>query len=105
MRAQQCWESEKFPKGVSSPCETHLDLLPGFLGGSVVKTPPAKAGDTGIWGLISGSRRSPEVGNGSSLQYSCLGESHGQRSLTALDVTEATELVCMSNAFLSFLQI
>ena len=42
----------------------------GFLGDSVVKSPPANAGDVG---LISGSGRSPGEGNGSPLQYSCLG--------------------------------
>ena len=41
----------------------------GYLGGSVVKNPPANAGDIG---LIPGLRRSPG-GNGNSLQYSCLG--------------------------------
>ena len=44
----------------------------GFLGGSVVKNPPANAGDAG---LISGSGRSPGEENGSPLQYSCLGNS------------------------------
>ena len=33
----------------------------GFPGGSMVKNPPAKAGDAG---LIPGSGRSPEEGNG-----------------------------------------
>ena len=42
----------------------------GFLGGSVVKNRPANAEDAG---LISGSGRSPEEGNGNPLQYSCLG--------------------------------
>ena len=36
----------------------------------MVKNPPANAGDAGS---ISGSGRSPGVGNGNSLQYSCLG--------------------------------
>ena len=40
--------------------------------GSVVKNPPASEGDAGDPGLIPGSRRSPGVGNGNSLQYSCL---------------------------------
>ena len=42
-------------------------------GGSVVKNPPAKAGDTRDVGSIPGSGRFPKDGNGSSLQYSCLG--------------------------------
>jgi len=41
----------------------------GFPGGSVVKNPPANAGDTGS---SPGSGRSPEVGNGTPLQDSCL---------------------------------
>ena len=47
-------------------------LLWGFPGGSVVKNPPAHAGDTGDVGLIPGLGRSPGKGNGNSLQYSCL---------------------------------
>ena len=41
----------------------------GFLGGSAVKIPP-NAGDAG---LIPGLGRSHGEGNGSPLQYSCLG--------------------------------
>ena len=41
----------------------------GFPGGSVVKNPPANAGDERS---IPGSGRSPEEGNGNSLQYFCL---------------------------------
>ena len=42
----------------------------GFPGGSVVKNPPANAGDRG---LIPGSGRSLGEGSGNPLQYSCLG--------------------------------
>ena len=41
-----------------------------YHGGSVIKNPPANAGDTG---LIPGWERSPGEGNGNPLQYSCLG--------------------------------
>ena len=41
----------------------------GSPSGSVVKNPPAKAGDAG---LIPGSGRSPGEGDGNRLQYSCL---------------------------------
>ena len=41
-----------------------------FLGSSVIKNPPANAGDSGS---ISGLGRSTEEGNGHALQYSCLG--------------------------------
>ena len=37
----------------------------------VVKTLPANAWNTGVVGLIPGLGRSPAVGNGNSLQYSC----------------------------------
>ena len=48
---------------------THT-LPGGFHGNSVVKDPPANAGDSD---LIPGSGRSPGGGNSNSLQYSCLG--------------------------------
>ena len=38
----------------------------------LVKNPLANAGDTRDVGLIPGLGRSPEEGNGNSLQYSCL---------------------------------
>ena len=38
----------------------------------VVKNPPAKAGDVKDMGSIPGSGRSPGVGHGTALQYSCL---------------------------------
>ena len=41
----------------------------GFLGGSVVKNPPASARDVGS---IPGSGKSPGGENGNPLQYSCL---------------------------------
>ena len=44
----------------------------GFPNGSVVKKPPANGGDTRDMGLILGLGRSPGVGNGNLLQYSCL---------------------------------
>ena len=45
-------------------------LLMGFPGDSVIKTPPANAGDMGSTPRLG---RSPGEGNGYSLQYSCLG--------------------------------
>ena len=54
-----------------------LGEFKGFPGGSVVKNLPANAGDAG---LISGSERSPKIGIGNPLQYSCL-EVLGQGNL------------------------
>ena len=47
----------------------------GFTSDSVVKNPPANAGDIRDMGPIPGSGRSPGVGNDNSLQGSCLGNS------------------------------
>ena len=44
----------------------------GFSGGSVIKNPPANAGDTGDLGSVSVLGRSPGGGHGDPLQYSCL---------------------------------
>ena len=44
----------------------------GFPGGTVVTNPPANAGDARSMGLIPGTGRYPEEGNGNPLQYSCL---------------------------------
>ena len=44
----------------------------GFPGGSVVKNPPANAGESKDLGSFPGSGISPGEGNGKPLQYSCL---------------------------------
>ena len=45
----------------------------GFSGDAVVKNTPANAQDARDTNLIPGSRRSPGVGYGNPVQYSCLG--------------------------------
>ena len=47
----------------------------------MVKNPPANAGDPRDMSSIPGLGRSPGVGNGNTLLYSCLEKFHGQRSL------------------------
>ena len=64
----------------------------------LIKKLPANAGDIRDTGSIPGFGRSPGEGHGNPLQYSCLENPHGQRSLTGyhpqgykeLDTTEAT---------------
>ena len=46
-----------------------------------VKSLPPSAGDAGDLGLTPGLGRSPRGGHGNPLQYSCLENFHGQRSL------------------------
>ena len=47
--------------------EVLISATMGFPGGSVVKNPPAKAGDTEEAGLMPGWGRSPGKGNGNPL--------------------------------------
>ena len=69
-----------------------------FPNGTSGKEPSASAEDIKDLGLTPGSERSPGGGYGSPLQYSCLENPHGQRSLESyspwgpkeLDTTEAT---------------
>ena len=64
----------------------------------VVKNRPANAGGIRDMGLIPKLERCHGGGHGNPLQYSCLENSHGQRSLVGyspqgckeLDMTEAT---------------
>ena len=60
----------------------------GFPGVTVVKSPPASAGDTGS---IPGSGRSPGVRNGNPFHYCCLGNSidRGTRWPTVLGVAKS----------------
>ena len=64
----------------------------------LVKNLPAKAGDIGDMGSISGLGRSSRGGHGNPLQYFCLEDPHGQKSLAGYspqghkesDTTEVT---------------
>ena len=53
-------------------------LTVGFLGSSAGKESTCNVGDSG---LIPGLGRSPGGGHGNPLQYSCLENPHGQKSL------------------------
>ena len=71
----------------------------GFPGGTSGKEPSCQCRRHRDTGSIPGSGRSPGEGNGNPLQYSCLENPHGQRSLEGYclwghkesDTTEATE--------------
>ena len=63
----------------------------GFPVGSVVKNLPARAGAVSDMGSILGGGRSPGVGNGNPLQYSCLENfiDRGARQAEVYGVTES----------------
>ena len=58
----------------------------GFPGGAVVKNSPASTGNIREIGSIPGSARSPGVGSGNPLQYSCLGNPIGRGPWRLLSV-------------------
>ena len=76
----------------------YLCTYKGFPDGIVIKNPPANAGDTRDAGSIPELGSSPGRGHGNPLQYSCLENPHGQRSLAGYsprgrkesDTTEVT---------------
>ena len=57
----------------------------------VVKKPPASAGDKRDADLTPGLGRSPGGGRGNPLQYACLENPHGQRSLAGYKESDTTE--------------
>ena len=68
----------------------------GFPGGAMVKNPPISAVDAGDAHSISGSGKIPKTGNGSLLQYFCLGNSRDCRAwwATAHGITKSqTQLI------------
>ena len=77
----------------------------------VVKNLPANAGDIRDAGLIPGLGRFPAEGHGKPLQYSCLENPHGQRSLVGYstwghkesDMTEQLSAAQHRAQYLSFL--
>ena len=77
------WERESGGgRGLEWHCENQgTKEMGGFPAGSAVKNPPAIQCNAGDVGLIPGSGRSPAEGYGNPPQYSCLGNSHGQRGL------------------------
>ena len=74
----------------------------------VVKNMPANVGDSGGMGSTPGLGRCPRGGHGEPLQYSCLENPHGQRSLVGYnpwghkesDTPEATEPTCSTKRFI-----
>ena len=67
----------------------------------VLKNLPANAGDTGDLGSIPGSGRSPGVGNGNPLQYSCLENSMDRGAWRATVQGVAKSWTCLSMHALS----
>ena len=68
------------------------DYSLGCPGGSVGKESTCNAGDTGDEVSIPRSERSPGEAHGNPLQYFCLENSHGQRSLVGYSPCGVKEL-------------
>ena len=79
-------------------CITNYSISIGFPGGTVVKNPPANAGDVRDVGLIPGSGRSSGVGTGDPLQYSCLGNPMDRGAWWAADHGAAKSWTWLSTA-------
>ena len=69
----------------------------GFACGSVVKNRLANVGDARDAGSITGLGKSPGVGNGHPLQYSCLKKFHELRSLVGYSQGVAKSQTQLSN--------
>ena len=73
-----CWQPRTWPRGYNLTLK--LIWCARMPGGAVVNYPPASAGDADS---IPGSGRSPGVGNGKPLQFSCLENSMSRGALWA----------------------
>ena len=90
----------------------YVGCTTGFPSGSVGKESACNAGATGDVASIPGSGRSPGGGHGNPLQYSCLENPQGQRSLVGYspwgckesDTTERLSTQAGCTAVSSFLQ-
>ena len=63
----------------------------------MLKNLPVSVGDARDVGSIPGSERSPGVGNGNLLQYSCLDKCHGLRSLAGTGNEVTRRQIQLSN--------
>ena len=86
------------------PAQLAGALLTTLSHGVVVKDPPASAEGARNVSLIPGSRRSPEVGNGSPLQHSCLGNpmDRGARQALVQGVPESDTTYQLNNCHMCF---
>ena len=78
MQCRRLWVNSRVRKIPWKRDRPPTPVFLGFPGGSDGKESDCNAGDLG---LIPGSGRSPGGGHDNSLQYSCLENPHGQRSL------------------------
>ena len=88
----------------------HIIYTWGFPGSSDSKESTCNTGDLGS---MPGLGRSPGGGDGNPLQYSCLENPHGQRSLVGyspeglqeLDMTEVTYHACISMSIMEYYSV
>ena len=78
-------------------------LSKGFSGGTVIKNPPANAGDARDMGSIPGSGKIPWRRKWRSTPVLLLGKSHRQRSLVSYILHEVTKSWTCLSTYTSFL--
>ena len=83
MKILQSWDFPGGPVVKNPPCNAGAtDLIPDSGAKGLPRwPPPTNAGDIRDTGSIPGLGRSPRGGHGNPLQYSCLENPHGLRSL------------------------
>ena len=92
LQADSLWSE---PPGKPRDWHTYTTIHKmGFCDESVVKNPPTNAGDLG---LIPASGRSPRLGNGNPLQYSCLRNPTDRGTWQATDHEIAKSWTRLSN--------
>ena len=82
------WQRMRWFDSITDLMDMNMSKLQGFPGGSDGKESTCNMGDLGS---IPGSGRSPGGWHGNPVQYSCLENPHGQRSLTGYSPWGCTE--------------
>ena len=87
-KGEREWQRMRWFDSITDLMDMNMSKLQGFPGGSDGKESTCNMGDLGS---IPGSGRSPGGWHGNPVQYSCLENPHGQRSLIGYSPWGCTE--------------